>query len=446
MNYARLLRTILHGTAVVFVAAAAFSSPPAGADTKGLSREEAAIVEHTRAIGDNVINCITERIYDASIDETDPHREKFAKIGSLSEATKATLFEQVAKDYPEIRDLGPDGLGDYCENTLFRKFRHAFLEVYPVWAEKDTDVLAKLGLENFSHLAPFIDAFNNNFGAHTYGHTEITGDALLLLAGFLETDYGIELSDDALWLIRSGVLATDFYGWDEEAYHAHTPDHRCCDESVRSAAVKEGRERFVALFKRHWNGVLNAADETHAAFQMGILAHMIQDMVYHRGITLLQHAGLSYHVKEDPDLPPGSDKFPVFEPGTPAARIYNTAVLATKRMLKSLITKMAEKDRTALEYALTWTGRDNIDIDNVAVASFTVGLFPSEKDEDGNEKKIPELAEIKLAFSMMSYYARASIYALNKRDPKVELVPETDSNKFGLVSWPIKDVQDDLHD
>jgi len=43
-----------------------------------------------------------------------------------------------------------------------------------------------------------------------------------------------------------------------------------------------------------------------ALFWIGVGCHAIQDLVYHRGMTLSQHAGLSFVLKDsDPDAPKG---------------------------------------------------------------------------------------------------------------------------------------------
>ena len=44
---------------------------------------------------------------------------------------------------------------------------------------------------------------------------------------------------------------------------------------------------------------------TGACFFLGVGAHALQDLVYHRGMTLSQHSILTYTLDRNPDFPPG---------------------------------------------------------------------------------------------------------------------------------------------
>lgn len=418
---------------LVIGAAAAFSwmigSAQASAQGMDPGTKEEVIADIRRA-GDDVLDCIRRMIEEAGAPHsTDPHREKFAEIESIGLQTRLTIYEDTAKRYRRILDGGEEGSEKFCREDLFPRLREAFIKAYPEWKKASGGVLAKVGLLDISHVAPFIAFFHNNFGEHIYGHSDITEKAIKALEKTFLEEKNIEISVDSIWLMKSAAQAVDFYGWSEESYHAHTPDHGCCDLTLRTIMIDEGKKEFNALFRRHWAAAISESEPTVAAFHIGILCHMIQDLIYHRGITLLQHAGLSYYLEKDPDRPKGSDDFPNFKPDSPAGKIFAKAQEVSEKLIRTLLEAMDEWRQRRM---LTWTGRNEpgFKFDILAGKAFEVGL-----------QKKTSLNELAVSVSMIRYYASSWVYGFGIRNPDIELAEGED---FGLIRWPVEDLTNSL--
>ncbi len=216
----------------------------------------------------------------------------------------------------EGADISPEAAKDFCLLNLVPEYvglREAAMENRrKVQAAQPN--LASLS-EPIELDGEFIDEVNNFFLNHTKtGHTDLTWRALDGLRN------NFTLSEFAKQLIVKASQTPDLYQWENELYHAHTckhPDptmltcHADRDEiQDRHRAVSESKSLFIELVSAIVRVSRQRVTENSyagALFWLGAGCHAVQDLAYHRGMTLIQHAGLSfiptYGGAMDPDKP-----------------------------------------------------------------------------------------------------------------------------------------------
>lgn len=99
-------------------------------------------------------------------------------------------------------------------------------------------------------------------------------------------------------LLMQGAQVPDLYLFGHPLWHAQTE---------QAASRASSRDRFVALVVLTVQQAREAAlreDVERAMVLLGAAAHAVQDLVYHRGMTQQEKAGLTYRAHSNPDLPP----------------------------------------------------------------------------------------------------------------------------------------------
>ena len=192
---------------------------------------------------------------------------------------------------------------NFCTRDLIPTYKAAYdAAVEEKNKEPDDPILAKLGLVQIEHNNVFIQWTNNAFLRHnTTGHSELTKSALEALPSKSQLD------EWARRLVVRASQSPDLYRWNQQRYHAHTILAKSGD---RAAAIEKSQREFIQLViqimlasaEKIQNG-----DYASALFWMGVGCHPLQDLVYHRGMTLRQHAGLSYAV----DNSVSTKRFPI---------------------------------------------------------------------------------------------------------------------------------------
>ncbi|MEH6474691.1 MAG: hypothetical protein V7727_03330 [Sneathiella sp.] len=351
-------------------------------------------------------------------DQIDPEQRKFQEIKKIGLKTNLIIFEGVVIHYKEIMDVGGNDTKKAAEAYVCKKlmpeFRFAFLAAYPKWSKKGGGVLAKWGFYSLADSAPFLAKMNDYIGEHIYGHSEITSQAIRALHAEDKTNFNPSLGFYNLMMAAS--QAPDTYGWDNDAYHAHSAHYECCNQEDRKNGMKAGQKEFINLFKHHYNLAIREKRTPVAAIHMGALLHMVQDLVYHRGITLIQHAGLSYVLGQDPDSPEGAEKFPVFEGGSAAESRFNEAVLLSKNILSAVFLNLHKNTKKQL---MNWKHDNNYNINTSMVIAYRKEL---------NEKTV--------AIEMGVYVASSMLYTFHFRNPDIDLVED---DRTGLAYWNLEE-------
>jgi len=139
----------------------------------------------------------------------------------------------------------------------------------------------------------------NHTWGHVLGHSDITGLVCL------DATLGWALDGDACKLLRSASQSPDFFHWYEDAYHAQTREDLPGSQAERESASSA---QFLEHLQRHLDAARDAkrrGEDGRAIFELGLGLHGVQDLVFHQGLTLRQHAGLSFYLGKNPDKPPG---------------------------------------------------------------------------------------------------------------------------------------------
>ena len=202
-------------------------------------------------------------------------------------------------------DISPSIISDrlverLCHDHLTPNYVDAFgLAVKEQRSQSITnDTLATLGNRPIEHSAKFIENVNNWILEHDFGHSDITELALRELSG------EARFTESAIVMVSRGSQAPDLYLWERYSYHAHTDDY---DEPNREAMIENGRVAFIDVVEKTLKKVerfMSRGNVPEALYTLGIACHAMQDLVYHRGITMRQHSGLAYAEKDrNPDLP-----------------------------------------------------------------------------------------------------------------------------------------------
>jgi hypothetical protein len=230
-----------------------------------------------------------------------------------SSFTQLYIFDRVVSFSPPQSKMEIDNkfLENFCEQELWQPYLSAAQLVLENRKEQKNE-LAALGSAPIETDSWFIQFFHNTLGigAHSTGHSDITIKAL-------ESFHGKNrFNKIATELISRASQLPDLYRWNTEAYHAHTPDYDPSDMKDRNSkidtGVKEYRELLTRIHERlHRN--IKIGEFTEALVLIGVGGHLVQDLVYHRGMTLRQHSGLSYFVRRDPDYPEGDLSVKRFE-------------------------------------------------------------------------------------------------------------------------------------
>jgi hypothetical protein len=311
--------------------------------------------------------------------------------------TEAFIFEQFAKYAKGHIGIVSNGFSLtneeaklFCEEQLVRQYSLKYQEVKKTQDPKTID-LGKVGLLNIELTNSFIDTINNKLLPHERGHSEFTIDALSCLKDHNE-DYNF--SDDALLLIAKGSQSPDIYRWEEEVFHAHTPAFESSFE--KDQAIRTGKENFiweVIQNLENFKEVMTNKDRLGAATSglliLGVVSHMVQDLVFHRGITLKQHSGLSYALDRDPDVPKNYEI---------ARKRRDESVKYTKFILKQA-KKMIPEDRwLAIK---NWKKSDNFYFPKYAIKYF------------GNEANMD-------SWNLTKYWLKHVSYRIGKNKEQLE--------------------------
>lgn len=310
-------------------------------------------------------------------------------VGALSPQNTPTAWEKLAATPARI----------FCTETVVPAYLAAYRKGLEEVGRETKGSLAGLGTGAIESSSPFVQFGQNHFGVHTRGHYDITVAALDGLPS------GFTVSSQATKLLASASQTPDLYRWSNETFHAHTSEFADGDANDRAKQLAESKKRYVVLIGNlltQFQSSVRVRDDAEALFQLGVTAHLVQDLIYHRGMTLRQHAGLSYFLKKNPD-------FPVEPLGQ---RRWDEAVQQTKRLFRYAIGKVGEAEWRRL---LTWNPSPDFEFAALAKKMFV-------KDQD-----------IGVA-ALVDYYLLISPYIEGTRS-KDELQDTGCAPDRGLACW-----------
>ena len=264
-----------------------------------------------------------------------------------------------------------------------------------------SDSLARMGTPMIASENFVVDTYQKLIGRHYKGHSDISLKAARTLSVF---------SPAAVELFAAASQAPDLFRWEDDRYHAQSPAYDFASGKLKAQA--DGAERFMLLLENiafQAKARADAADSELAIALMGFAAHMLQDMVYHRGMTLRQHAGLSYFANRDPDQP---------EENLAKSRL-DEADESTRWFVMLM---MSSLQPAARERIATWQPAGGYSAEQVVRNAF--GLQGSSTREDIG------------TVALIRYWLLSQDYALGSR-PVTDLEERPCSDPEGLACWDL---------
>lgn len=107
-------------------------------------------------------------------------------------------------------------------------------------------------------------------------------------------------------LLMQGAQVPDLYLFDRPLWHAHTLPKDPEAAVLSATQIEEARVKFAALVVATVHQSRQAILALHierGLLLLGAAAHAVQDLQYHRGMTLQEKAGLTYIAHSNPDVP-----------------------------------------------------------------------------------------------------------------------------------------------
>lgn len=307
-------------TSACLVLTAAIAAFPATAEQpspSNLQSVHTCVEMHLAAISDG-----TSTLPDITTADRDMLTDRDANDPIVKSYSQAAVFEIVIYNMKTFRS---QGVNTFCSETALPKYLNSYKRrdeerKKALAASNDPATLAPPGTHEIESGSFLADLYHNTRGKHDRGHSDLTRDALIKLyadpniaakCNCKPTQNDTDPKKDHTILISRASQAVDIFRWENEAYHAHTPDLRpnFSDTQIKQAVAK-GKEAFLNVLRERTKNFYMFADDhiyQWAAFEMGVVSHLVQDMVYHHGITLRQHSGLAYvsvtPTLENPDYP-----------------------------------------------------------------------------------------------------------------------------------------------
>lgn len=286
-----------------------------------------------------------------------------------------------------------------CHSDLVPTYKSAYAAAMSEMKEKPFDpILSLLGTAPIEHHNKFIQWTNNLFLRHnTTGHSELTEKSIDTLPS------KFKLGKWSRGLIVSASQSPDIYRWTHERFHAHT---KLESDPNLNMAIEKSKQSFVNLIvtlMRMSAKQIKNADFAGGLFWLGVACHSLQDLVYHRGMTLRQHAGLSYALEDkDPDRPTGE-----------LLRKRNSeAVSYCRDIVQTVLTQVGKR---LLDPLLRWRPPPN----------FKFSKFSKNKFQGKEDMTISALYE---------YWSLADPYKSGERSLR-----ELDSGS-GLIEWDVRKI------
>jgi hypothetical protein len=190
----------------------------------------------------------------------------------------------------------------FCEQFLFAPYVAALPAAAEELRNESKGGLAPLGSDEIESTSILVEKYQNLIGKHYKGHSDITRESL-------QSSGAARFSVAAVSLVVRASQTPDLYRWSDGRYHAHTPEYDPTDLKARKESIAAGQSAYSNLICRlmtAFSREVRSHSYQNSLFLLGVMSHSVQDLTYHHGITMRQHAGLSYAAKRNPDMPEGS--------------------------------------------------------------------------------------------------------------------------------------------
>jgi hypothetical protein len=273
---------------------------------------------------------------------------------------------------------------------------------------KGVEILAPVGGIPIEAESLFISVTNNWLFKHHKGHSDLTAEAWKRKTGLSST------SNAGFWISRASQTP-DLYRWRSEKYHAHTPEYDYKNGNDRAVKIEDG----ISVFREQLTQVLKEIRQdaksnsiAEAIFRIGIGAHLVQDLVFHRGITLRQHSGLAYALGKNPD----------YQQAYLIPTVWNDAVVMTERWIQAIKNSLSGDEWNTI---VAWEPNGNIEFMKLAKL-----IFDSPQDISVRE--------------LVKYYELSLVYRAQP-DRKSELEWKQDCQTgSGLPCWDTSKLVEDI--
>ena len=296
----------------------------------------------------------------------------------------------------------------YCDDVLFKPYINKVQAALAERAKTTSGGLAPFGTDDIEADSLFVQGYQELIGKHYKGHSDITRSALLRMGG--------PMSLDAVTLIARASQTPDLYRWSDGRYHAHTPEFPPRDPDERRRNISVGMKSFEKLtcdLSSTFVELTKLGATEDSLFLLGVLAHAVQDLEYHRGMTMSQHSGLSYVAALNPD-----------SPDIPKAKeIENRAIDNTMWVMQLLRGKVGDSTWSAL---MRW--RPLGDFSFRSLASRVYGLKGAPNSQDMN------------VAALASYWSLSLAYRSGGR-PRSELEVDSCDKEDGISCWNTAEVR-----
>jgi len=244
-------------------------------------------------------------------------KEKFALYAATQSSldlrytglTAIFVAEQVARDARFNQGTGKvEGplmqmsVPAYCEEVLYKPYVRTLEDALAARAKASAGGLAPFGSEDIEADSLFVQGYQDLIGRHSKGHSDIARAALETMARVQK----IAVTPEAVTLVARASQTPDLYRWNDGRYHAHTPEFAAGKPDERIQSMSSGMKAFGKLvcdLSTTFVELVKVGAKEESLFMIGVIGHAVQDLEYHRGMTMSQHSGLSYVVSLNPDSP-----------------------------------------------------------------------------------------------------------------------------------------------
>lgn len=269
-----------------------------GSNLPNYTEEKAMILHRVEEVEECFFNQIDRQ--DNAFPGLKDEMSGFTKI-FISEQLSKQLMEKLLQPSKTIPLLSLP-VEDFCLQYLVMPYLEKYPKAVKQRSKKSKTALAPLGHSPIESESIFVELEHNLLGKHNRGHSDITKEALEALR------VEFKFSDIASEVIIRASQGPDLWKWKEEIYHAHTAWYDQDNPSDRKEKIEMGVRKFATRLANIIKILINNAEHgasDRALFLLGVGSHLVQDLIYHRGMTLQQHAGL-FMTSRNPDFPKGN--------------------------------------------------------------------------------------------------------------------------------------------
>jgi len=197
------------------------------------------------------------------------------------------LFDEISKRPAEYQKTGAKTFCESIINSIKEPIRKEI-------KKPEYDDLGSAG-EGFAIKNALLKYFFQKNYKHFEGHSDFTKQGF---NRFFKNRCEDCISSTAEELLVRGSQAPDLYHWKDEKYHAHTIEE--------TNNVNESQKLYFCQIQELVSNSENKINDYRyedALIYFGEVLHMLQDLVFHQGMTMTEHSVRSFLEHNDPDQP-----------------------------------------------------------------------------------------------------------------------------------------------